>query len=36
MNEGVIKIGDFGMAKKGLDSSKSVIGSYVIMAPELF
>lgn len=35
MHNDTVKIGDFGMAKKGHEIAQTVVGSYLTMAPEL-
>jgi serine/threonine protein kinase len=35
LNDGVLIIGDFGLAKQGVEMTKTIVGSYYTMAPEL-
>ena len=33
--QGIVKIGDFGLAKRGQEIAFTIVGSYMTMAPEL-
>ena len=35
VNDEIVKIGDFGFAKRGRDVAKTIVGTYMTMAPEL-
>ena len=35
INEDIVKIGDFGMAKLGINMTITIIGTFLTMAPEL-